>query len=159
HVAGFKRAGLVLQPTANHKAIAGASVESPARTGDAEMAGDHIYDLLVRMAVRRANPSFLHAMLRQEQFVVIRPDGAREAWLRQTGAGVSSCYHDESGWSFSIFHCSSFLLPRNHALKGDTQAQLHLAHGLGAGNGSKGARRQWIGRCGSVGSIQVDHVE
>jgi len=110
-VAGFKRAGLVLEAAADHEAIAGAGVESPARTSDAEMAGDHINKLLMRMAVRRANPSFLHAMLRQEQFVVIRPDGASEAWLRQTGVGVSSCHHNQSGWSFSIFHCSSFLLP------------------------------------------------
>jgi hypothetical protein len=96
-VAGFKRAGLVLQPAANHEAIAGAGVKSPALAGDAEMAGDHINDLLVRMAVRRADPSFLHAMLRQKQFLVIRPDCARETWLRGTVLGLSTAYHRESG--------------------------------------------------------------
>src|SRR5215467_4884024 len=75
--------------------------------------------------------------------------------LRGASTPVTTTSPDGASASFIVCH-SSF---RHHVLKGDTQAELHLAHGLGSGNGSKGSGRQWIGWRGSVGSIQIDHVE
>jgi hypothetical protein len=85
---------LVFYAASDYEAVAGASVEGFACTGDFEVAGDYIDDLFVGMAVGCADPSFLHAMLRQKQFVVVGTHQAREARLRGALLGLIARDHN-----------------------------------------------------------------
>ena len=73
---------LVLNSASNHEAVAGTHVDRLAGARNFEMSGDHVDNLFVGMAVRCANPTFFHTMLRQEQLVVVRAHAARQSRFR-----------------------------------------------------------------------------
>lgn len=82
----------MLDAAAHDKTVALARVESAIAGSDAQMTGNDINHLIVRMAVRGADPPVLYAMFDERKFIIVRAHAALETRLGKRRLDAAAGY-------------------------------------------------------------------
>jgi hypothetical protein len=85
----FQRSRLMVDASFHHEAVTNACGKCFATHCDGKLPPHHIDNLVLRVLVHGPHPTLFHAMLRQEQLVVVRAHAPDKTVLRRRSSCVS----------------------------------------------------------------------
>lgn len=92
----FERGGLVRNISVDDKTISGAGLEGGTVDLDADCSADDINELMVRVAMTRADPAFVEVVAYKHEMISVGQNLTPQAGFRGEGLGVLRLYQGHS---------------------------------------------------------------